>query len=178
MNLEKQDYRDVVENAMTWIVVFAMYIYGFGKIIQFDGAADLEVPVSELTGMQLMWAFYGYSQTFAIILGIIEVLGGTLLLIKKTRLLGCFVVSTVLINIILQDIVFGVAEGALYAAIIYQLIILVILWMNRQAVLAGLKALAHNVSPKGTAKKVVLKLGLAFVLFVLLRIGEYLITIG
>ena len=42
-----------------------MFIYGGGKLIQFDGAAKIDKTVLELTGMELMWAFYGYSKSFA-----------------------------------------------------------------------------------------------------------------
>lgn len=81
-----------------------MFIYGFGKLFQFEGAAEIDKTVSELNGMQLMWAFYGYSKSFAITLGIFEVIGGLLILIKRTRIIGCLFTSTILINVILQDI--------------------------------------------------------------------------
>ena len=35
MKLTKQEKLDIFENAISWIVVFAMYVYGFAKIIQF-----------------------------------------------------------------------------------------------------------------------------------------------
>lgn len=55
--------------------------------------------------MQLMWAFYGYSYPFVITLGVLEVLGGIF-------------VSTILSNVILQDIYCGVNFGALKAALV------------------------------------------------------------
>jgi len=35
--------------------------------------------------MELMWAFYGYSKSFAITIGVIEIIGGILILIKNTN---------------------------------------------------------------------------------------------
>jgi len=60
MKLKREDILIILENAFTYIVVFAMFAYGAGKIIQFNGAIEIDKSVSELTGMQLMWAFYGY----------------------------------------------------------------------------------------------------------------------
>ena len=63
MNFNKKDRIEILENAISWIVVLAMFIYGGGKLIQFDGATEIDKTVSELTGMELMWAFYSYSKS-------------------------------------------------------------------------------------------------------------------
>ena len=57
MNFDKKDKIEILENSISWIVVLAMFIYGGGKLIQFDGAIEIDKTVSELTGMELMWAF-------------------------------------------------------------------------------------------------------------------------
>ena len=59
MVLTKKDKIEIFENAISWIVVIAMLIYGGGKLIQFDGAVEIDKTISEMTGMELMWAFYG-----------------------------------------------------------------------------------------------------------------------
>jgi uncharacterized membrane protein len=177
MHFNKRDKVEIFENAISWIVVFAMFVYGGAKLIQFQGAAELEKSVSEMTGMELMWAFYGYSQSFAITLGILEILGGVLILIQKTRILGCLLTSTILVNVIIQDIYFEVHLGALKAAILYQLLILIIFWLNRRKVLQALKILLQLTKREEPKVKIALKLGIAFVLFICLRIAEYFITI-
>ncbi|MGR3811344.1 hypothetical protein [Jiulongibacter sp. NS-SX5] len=176
MTFTKKDKIEILENAISWVVVLAMFIYGGAKVIQFDGAAQIDKTVSEMTGMELMWAFYGYSKPFAITIGFFEVLGGFLILFKRTRLIGCLVTSTILINVIFQDIYFGVLLGALKAAILYQLLILVILWLNRDKLLAGVKALLKTEKSNGTKKMVFIKLLIAFALFVALRLLEYFLT--
>ena len=70
MKFDRKDRVEIFENAISWIVVFAMFIYGGAKILQFDGASEIDKTVSEMTGMELMWAFYGYSKSYAIILGL------------------------------------------------------------------------------------------------------------
>lgn len=177
MEFNKKDKLDIFENAISWIVVFAMFIYGVGKVVQFKGAAAIDKTVAELSGMELMWAFYGYSQAFAITLGIFEIVGGTLIFFKKTRLIGCLFTSAILVNVIFQDIYFGVHLGALKAAILYQILILIILWLNKDKVLKSIQLLLLPRNIDSTKTKFFLKLLIAFILFVVLRIAEYYITI-
>jgi len=177
MNLSKKDKIEIFENAISWIVVLAMFIYGGGKLIQFNGAAELDKTVAEMTGMELMWAFYGYSKSFAITLGIFEVLGGLLILIKRTRLIGCLFTSTILMNVILQDIFYGVHVGALKAAILYQVLILIILWMNKEKMMEAFKSLLSSKKIQQSKSKFFLKFLIAFGIFIVFRILEYYITI-
>ncbi|HRE76836.1 MAG TPA: hypothetical protein PLL09_03325 [Flavobacterium sp.] len=143
MKLDRKDKIEIFENALSWIVVFAIFIYGGSKIFQFDDASEIDKTVAEITGMELMWAFYGYSKSYAITLGIFEIIGGTLILIKQTRIIGCLFTSTILVNVILQDIYFDVNSGALKAAILYQWLILIILWLNKDKVIQSIKDLIN-----------------------------------
>ncbi len=175
--MNKKDKLEIFENAISWIIVLAMFIYGGAKLIQFDGAAEIDKTVSELTGMELMWAFYGYSKSFAMTLGIFEIIGGILILIKKTRIIGCLFTSTILVNVIFQDIYFGVHLGALKAAILYQILILIILWLNKEKLIRGIKVLLESNKIEQPKMKLFIKLLIAFGVFVVLRILEYYITI-
>lgn len=176
VKISKTDALEIIENAMSWLVVFAMLIYGGAKIVQFDGAADSAKPVSELTGMELMWAFYGYSVVYAIILGLLEITGAILIFFKKTRIIGCLFTSTILINIIIQDIIFDVNKGALRAAILYQILLLGILFLNKQKVMQGIKCLLNIQKKEGAIINMWVKFVLAFMLFVVLRVAEYYMT--
>ncbi|MCO4293566.1 hypothetical protein NF867_11890 [Solitalea sp. MAHUQ-68] len=177
MIFDKKDKIEIFENAISWIVVFAMLIYGGGKLVQFDGATKIDKMVSEMTGMELMWAFYGYSNSFAITLGVFEIIGGTLILFKKTRIIGCLLASTILVNVIIQDIYFNVNPGALKAALFYQLLILIILWLNRDKLIRSINTLLETPKRDQPKMKLLLKLTIALVLFVGLRIAEYYITL-
>jgi len=177
MNFTKKDKIEIFENSISWIVVLAMFIYGGAKLIQFDGAAEIDKTVSEMTGMELMWAFYGYSKSFAITLGLFELIGGILILIKRTRIIGCLFASTILVNVIFQDIYFGVHFGALKAAILYQLLILIILWLNKEKLIKSIKTLLTSEKTGQTKSKYFVKILIAFGIFVGLRILEYFITI-
>ena len=176
MKLEKEDIIEILENAFSFIVIMGMFIYGGAKIVQFDCAFEINKKVSEMTGQQLMWAFYGYSKPFAITLGILEITGGILMLIKRTRILGCFLVSTILVNVILQDIFYEVNVGALRAAIIYQFLIIVIFWFNREKLIQSIKILVSSRITDKSKMAFFIKLGLSVILFVMLRIVEFYLT--
>lgn len=178
MNLNKNDKTEIFENAISWIVALAMCIYGASKMIQFEGAAEIDKLVADMTGMELMWAFYGYSKYFAITLGIFELTGAVLIMNKRTRIIGCLFTSTILVNVIIQDIYFGVHLGALKAAILYQIWILVILWLNRERVITGVKTLLRSTKKEPSRSKLFVKFLLAFGLFAGIRVLEYFLTIG
>ena len=177
MILTKKDKIEIFENAISWIVVVAMFIYGGGKLIQFDGAAEIDKTISEMTGMELMWAFYGYSKSFAITLGVFELIGGFLILIKRTRIIGCLFTSTILVNVIFQDIYFGVHLGALKAAILYQLLLLIILSLNKEKLITSIKTLLRSDKIEQNRTKFFVKIIITFGIFAGLRILEYFITI-
>ena len=177
MVLTKTDKIEIFENAISWIVVIAMLIYGGGKLIQFDSVVEIDKTISEMTGMELMWAFYGYSKSFAITLGVFELIGGLLILIKRTRIIGCLFTSTILVNVILQDIYFGVHLGALKAAIVYQILILIILWLSKEKLIRSVKVLLEYNKTEQPKMKLFIKLLIAFGVFSILRIFEYLLTI-
>lgn len=177
MTFDKKDKVEIFENAISWIVVFAMFVYGGAKLFQFEGSSGIDKTVSEMTGMELMWAFYGYSKAFAITLGIFEIFGGLLILFKKTRIIGCLFTSAILVNIIFQDIFYSVHLGALRAAILYQILIFLIVWLNKEKFIRSLKTLLESKKIEQPKMKLFLKLFIAFLLFVGLRVAEYYLTI-
>ncbi len=138
--MTQKDLLQILELACVIVVATAMFTYGFGKYIQFQGNYADQL-ISELEGRELMWAFYSYSRPFVLLIGIFEVAGGILLLIPRTRIIGSLFLTTILVNVILQDIFFDVNRGALWAAIIYQFLLLVILYLRRAPFLAGLQAM-------------------------------------
>lgn len=168
----------IVEISSALVVSTAMIMYGVGKIVQFPATADITKKVSGLSGEELMWAFYGYSKSFPTILGILETLGGVLLLFTKTRLLSSILLSTILLNVILQDIIYHVNQGALIAAIIYQLLIFGILLINKERVILICKSFTETekTSEKENFKTSVLKVVYIGFFFILLKGLEYYFT--
>ncbi len=176
MKLGKNDLAKILELAFVFIVSSAMLLYGIGKQVQFDAAADVDKTLSQLTGMELMWAFYGYSKGFALLLGLFEITGAVLLLFPKTRIVGCLLLTSILMNVILQDVFYGVNVGALMAAMLYQTMTFLILWINREPLLAGIKAISQvKLSDGHRQNKLILGLW-AFLLAILFKFLEVLAT--
>lgn len=121
-------YQEKVKYIFYWIIIFvvagSMIVYGISKPVQFQSFKDAtNLNVSE--GHKLMWTFYSYSLIYPIIIGVFEVIGGILLLLNRTRVLGCILLTIILSNIILQDYVYEIT--ALNSAIYYQILVLIIL---------------------------------------------------
>jgi len=176
MKFIKKEIFEIIENAFTYIVVMAMFVYGIAKITQFDGGLTTNKTASELSGMQLLWAFYGYSKPFALTLGALEILGGILLFIKRTRILGCLFLTTILVNVILQDIFYEVNVGALKAAIIYQILVIGILWFNKVKMIQCFRILTSIGKIIVSRKKLFIKIFFSILLFIIIRILEFYIT--
>jgi hypothetical protein len=139
-------------------VCLFMLAYGGGKFVQFKGATQTIKPVSALTGQELMWAFFGYSQAMPIFIGVLQIIGGLLLLSNKTKLFGVAVLFPILTNIILMDLVYGVHLGALFNAIVYFSILLFILFFEREKLLKIVAiALENNQIGQETTRKEWLK---------------------
>ncbi|MEZ5058186.1 MAG: hypothetical protein R2879_14220 [Saprospiraceae bacterium] len=172
----KIEFKSILETALAWKVVLAMLAYGVGKYVQFEGAYDPDKIIGELTGMQLMWAFYGYSRPFVLLMGVLEITGAMLLFFKKTRLLGAFFLSSILINVILQDIFYDVNKGALIAACFYQLSLFVIMYLNKDSIIMAIKALIPKVKTNLFFKEKLFQYGMAFLLFLLLFGLEFWMT--
>lgn len=130
--ITKEKFLKLLEWAMVIFVALKMSTYGLGKVVQFVTLSDSQITLAELKPMQLMWAFYGHSRTYAIILGAFEVLGSLLFILPKTRILGGFLLSGILINIILQDYFYEVHIRALICAIFYQFLICIVLFLNKK----------------------------------------------
>ena len=170
-NFIKKYILNIVENAIALLVSFSMIIYGVAKIVQFKGSylASSNKVVSELTGQELMWVFYDYSYKFALLIGVLELIGAILILYKKTRIIGCLFTSFILCNIIIQDYIFGVI--ALKTAVFYQILILIIMWINRIYIKEVFKSLLIKTKFRFT-KITIMTYLLSIVLFLLIKFLE------
>ena len=142
MKISKSEIFNVFEWIAVYIVAVYMIIYGVSKPMQFGDFQSYREPINSLDPMNLMWAFYSFSKPYAVIIGVFEVLGAVLLMIPRTRIFGGFVLSSILINIILQDYFFKVHAGALANAILFQILILMILFKHRFKILDAFKILS------------------------------------
>lgn len=120
-----------------YFCAFMLYTYGISKLLhlQFDLQSQLSrQPVGTLTGYQLTWFYFGYSRAYAVVLGLTQVLGGTLLLFRKTTLLGALLMLPVMANILLINVFILVNDyGPFLISGLICIFLLALLWHQRSA---------------------------------------------
>lgn len=107
-----------LETACRYLICLLMLLYGLVKIFQAQFYTDnywKDLPLGQLSGMQLTWAFYSYSPLYETLLGFTEVALGLLVFFKRTSKAGVLFFVPVMINIVLINIVFDI--GALGSAL-------------------------------------------------------------
>jgi hypothetical protein len=93
---------------------FTMLGYGMDKVfaLQFNlsqpGPDRLAEPLGNYSPFALMWTFMGYSKPYTIFGGMGEVVGGVLLLFRRTTTLGAIIVIGVMANVLALDFSYGV----------------------------------------------------------------------
>ncbi len=90
----------------------AMILYGAYKAIpeQFGTPfpSDLLQPIGESSPMKLLWTFMGTSIPYVIFTGVAEMLGGLLLVARRTTLLGALVCVAVMSNVVMLNLSYDV----------------------------------------------------------------------
>lgn len=121
---------------------FMLYMYGVSKLVhlQFNLSAELAPrPVGSLNGYQLTWFYYGYSRVYACLLGMIQVIGATLLLFRKTTLLAAMIMLPVMANIVLINMFILVNDyGPYVISILICTSLLLIAWHQRAVLVSAL----------------------------------------
>ena len=108
--MKKDKILDFGVLALRWYLVFYMISYGWGKLTlsQFGihDASILEEPIKDIDSFYVAWHLYGRSTFFNITTGLLEVIGGVLLIFNRTSLLGAVLVLSILGQILIIDIAF------------------------------------------------------------------------
>jgi hypothetical protein len=134
-----------VEFSLRLYAALSISIYAVSKMLGYQWP-NYKLPQTVGNSFQLTWLFFGYSRPFTLVIGTLQLAGSILLLIKRTRLIGVFVLTPIMVNIVLIDIFYKIPTGALGNAVFYLLCLFGIVYLNRQPLLAGLKIIM-NASP-------------------------------
>jgi hypothetical protein len=121
---------------LRYLSALLLFTYGLSKLLgrQFTLPPEIALrPVGSLSGYQLAWFYYSYSQVYAVILGLIQLAGGALLLFRKSALLGAALVLPVITNILMINVFFHIAWGALCTSVFIFASMLAVLWRHRHA---------------------------------------------
>jgi uncharacterized membrane protein YphA (DoxX/SURF4 family) len=103
---------DGLRVCVRFALAIAMFLYGGEKVIpeQFGTPfpSDLLQPIGESSPMKLLWTFMGTSIPYVIFTGVAEMLGGLLLVARRTTLLGALVCIGVLSNVVMLNFSYDV----------------------------------------------------------------------
>ena len=123
-------------NWLRYLSAFLLFLYGSIKLVgtQFHVPAGMASrPVGSLSGYQLAWFYYSHSHTYEVILGLVEVAGGTLSLFRKTALLGAALMLPVMTNILMINVFYSIGLGALCTSTFIFASMLAVFWHHRHA---------------------------------------------
>lgn len=93
-------------------LIFFMFTYGFVKVFkaQFPGPSLVRLlqPLGEMSPMGLAWTYMGHSEGFNMFVGFMEVLGGLLLIPRKTLTLGAFITVGVMTQVAMMNLFYDI----------------------------------------------------------------------
>jgi hypothetical protein len=97
---------------LRFFLIAAMLLYGFVKDfqIQFQQPSFIELlqPLGEFSPMGLAWNYMGYSKGFGMFAGLMEIVGGLLLIFRRTSTLGAFIIIGVMTQVAMMNMMFDI----------------------------------------------------------------------
>lgn len=89
-----------------------MISYGFAKVFngQFPppSSGRLIQPIGEMSPMGLVWTFMGHSKGYCVFTGMAEVVGGLLVMSRRTQTLGALAIVGVMANVVMLNFCYDI----------------------------------------------------------------------
>ena len=115
LDRHRPNYSRLSEWLQTWLrfnVATIILGYGFAKLFQTQfSVPSLEryvQPLGEFSPMGLLWTFMGHSAPYNVFSGLTEILGGLLLLFRRTATLGALILIAALSNVVMLNLSYDV----------------------------------------------------------------------
>ena len=115
-----------------WLA-FSISTYGFAKLLktQFDTPTyRLDMPLGELNDMALTWYYFGHSYALATSIALVQLGGSSLLLFRRTTLLGVMLLLPVMTNIVLINLLMSIGTGAFFNSVVFTLALVFLLLLD------------------------------------------------
>lgn len=95
-----------------YFIILNCFSYGINKLfalqMPFPSQSQLATPLGDFLPMRFSWLFIGYSKTYEMFSGLMEVLAGLLLLNRRTITLGLFTAAAVFINVMILNLCYDI----------------------------------------------------------------------
>ncbi|RKH57198.1 DoxX family protein [Corallococcus aberystwythensis] len=102
----------LVRVCLRYFLAYTLVSYGLSKVLwmqfSFPSPEKLVQPIGESSPMGLLWTFMGYSRGYNLFTGGMELLGGVLLLFRRTTTLGAVLLATVMTNVVALNLAYDV----------------------------------------------------------------------
>ena len=97
---------------LRYYLAWNMFIYGYYKVFKlqfpFPSLYRLVQPYGDSSPMGLAWTYMGYSDTYSWFAGALEIIGGSLLLFRRTATLGALASFGVMLNVFMMNMSFDI----------------------------------------------------------------------
>lgn len=138
-------WKSVVLGVARYALAIGMIPYAITKILRTQfvilPVGISQVPLEQIDGSVLAWAFLGYAPWFQVLLGFLELIPSLLLLFRKTALAGALLMIPVLLNVCLINFALDLwSDTQLISSIFLFLNIVVLLFYLPQ-----LKRIVENI---------------------------------
>ncbi|MEP6465867.1 MAG: hypothetical protein ABJB05_06160 [Parafilimonas sp.] len=104
-----------------YTIAFNLASFGWKKILglQFIVPPSIaDKPMNQQSGEWLTWFYFGYSQTFGLIIALIQIAGSYFLLFRKTLLIAAITLFAFMLNLTLINFFYQMNPGALTQSVL------------------------------------------------------------
>lgn len=111
----------ILYSGIRYCIAFNMASFGWKKFygLQFIVPAEISnMPMNQQSGEWLTWYYFGYSHAFGIIIALIQIIGGYMLLFRRTLLMGSIILFSLLLNLTLINVFYQMNAGALLQSVL------------------------------------------------------------
>lgn len=116
------------EHIQSWIyaivrtsIAFTLASFGWKKVfgLQFIVPAEIStLPMNQQSGEWLTWFYFGFSPAYGLIIAFLQIAGSMMLLFRRTTLIGAIVLFSLMVNLAMINIFYGLNLGALLQSLI------------------------------------------------------------
>lgn len=111
----------ILYSGIRYCIAFNIASFGWKKFygLQFIVPAEISsMPMNQQSGEWLTWYYFGYSHAFGIIIALIQIIGGYMLLFRRTLLIGAIILFSLLLNLTLINVFYQMNAGALLQSVL------------------------------------------------------------
>jgi hypothetical protein len=120
-------------SAIRYCIAFNIASFGWKKFygLQFIVPTEIaNLPMNQQSGEWLTWFYFGHSHAFGIIIAVIQIVGGYLLLFRRTLLIGSIILFALLSNLTLINLFYQMNAGALLQSVVLTIGVLFLILLD------------------------------------------------